>query len=601
MVAAHSGSADPAGELVNISTRALVGTGEEVMIGGFIIEDGPRQVLVQARGPELAGDGIANPLADPVLTLISLPDGQELMINDDWEDSQGSLVRSIWGDAINLTDGSASSAVVTTLLPGRYTAKVAGKDGSAGVALVEVYGIDNPGANGKLVNISTRALVGTGEEVMIGGFIIEDGSQEVLVQARGPELAGDGIANPLADPVLTLISLPDGQELMVNDDWEDDQGELVRSIWGDFINLAEGSASSAAVLTLDPGRYTAKVAGKDGTAGVALVEVYTIDNPGREALTALHNALDGANWTRSDNWGTDAPLDQWHGVSVNDRGRVTRLDLSKNGLSGDIPAEIGALESLQDLWLFGNQLSGSIPAELGNLSNLEELLLFDNQLSGPMPAEMGNLANLQTLWLYNNQLSGSIPAEMGNLANLQSIHLNDNQLMGEIPMEIGNLASLKDLWLSRNWLNGSIPAEIGNLANLEALLLDGNQLSGSIPTELGNLANLEDLWVSGNQLSGEIPVEIGGLANLQTLLLDGNGLSGEIPTELGNLDSLHDLWLSGNPLSGSIPLSLIGTPLVAFWYEETNLCVPTDAALREWLDGIEFHEGTEVDCGEGTN
>ena len=306
-----------------------------------------------------------------------------------------------------------------------------------------------------------------------------------------------------------MISLPDGMELKVNDDWEDGEGELVRSIWGDFINLADGSASSALVTTLDPGRYTAKVEGKDGSSGVALVEVYTVDHPGREALTALYDALDGANWTRSDNWGTDAPLDQWHGVRVDDRGRVIRLNLSKNGLSGDIPAEIGDLESLQNLWLFGNELSGPIPAELGNLTNLEELLLFDNQLSGPLPAEIGDLENLQTMWLYNNQLSGSIPAEIGDLENLQSLDLTNNQLIGEIPGEIGNLAGLKDLWLSRNWLNGSIPAELGDLANLEALLLDGNQLSGEIPEELGNLANLQDLWVSGNQLSGAIPVEIG--------------------------------------------------------------------------------------------
>ena len=587
---------EPAGELVNISTRALVGTGDEVMIGGFIIKDGPRQVLIQARGPELANDGIANPLADPVLALIQQSDGQELVRNDDWEDSQGSLVRSIWGDAINLADGSASSALVTTLLPGSFTAKVEGKDGTGGVALVEVYGIDNPEAEGQLVNISTRALVGTGDEVMIGGFIIEDGSQEVLVQALGPELANSGITNPLADPVLTLISLPDGMELKVNDDWEDGEGELVRSIWGDFINLADGSASSALVTTLDPGRYTAKVEGKDGSSGVALVEVYTVDYPGREALTALYDALDGANWTRSDNWGTDAPLDQWHGVRVDDRGRVIRIDLSKNGLSGDIPAEIGDLESLQDLWLFGNQLSGPIPAELGNLTNLEDLLLFDNQLSGPLPAEIGKLENLQTMWLYNNELSGSIPGEIGDLENLQSIDLSNNQLIGEIPGEIGKLAGLEDLWLSRNWLNGSIPAALGDLANLEALLLDSNQLTGELPAELGNLANLQDLWVSGNQLSGAIPVEIGGLANLQTLLLDGNGLTGGLPTELGNLDNLHDLWVSGNPLSGEIPLSLVGTPLVAFWYEETDLCVPADAALREWLDGIEIHEGSGVDC-----
>ncbi len=591
------------GRFINISTRALVETGEEVMIGGFIIEDGTRQVLIQARGPELANAGIANYLADPVLTVINTTDRQNpfrITVNDNWEDSQGQWISDLWGGSPPLTDGSLSSAAVLNLVPGNYTAKVEGKDGTAGVALVEVIGIDTPEADGRFVNISTRALVETGEEVMIGGFIIEDGARQVLIQARGPELANDGIANALADPVLTLTNTTDPDnpiELMVNDNWEqDDQGQLISDLWGGSPNLTAGSSSSALVLTLDPGNYTAKVEGKDGTTGVALVEIYGIDDTDREALTALYDTMDGANWTLSDNWGTDAPLDQWHGVSLDDRGRITRLDLSGNQLTGPLPPELGNLANLEILWLFGNQLSGPIPPELGNLANLKTLLLFDNELSGPLPAEIGNLASLQDLWLYNNQLSGPLPAEIGNLANLQSLDLFNNQLTGPIPTEIGNLANLQDLWFSDNQLSGPIPTEIGNLANLQSLLLDSNQLTGPLPPEIGNLANLQDLWFSDNQLTGPLPPEIGNLANLQSLLLDSNQLTGPLPPEIGNLANLQDLWLSHNQLSGPIPLSLVDTPLIVFWYDNTDLCVPADTTLRTWLATLQIHEGNGADC-----
>ena len=134
-------------------------------------------------------------------------------------------------------------------------------------------------ADGMLVNVSTRALVGTGDEVMIAGFIIRDGPRQVLIQALGPELGNVGISNVLADPVLTVLD-NSGMELMVNDDWEDSQGQEVTDAWGGNPNLMAGSASSAAILTLQPGNYTAIVSGKNGTTGVALLEVYGIDSSG---------------------------------------------------------------------------------------------------------------------------------------------------------------------------------------------------------------------------------------------------------------------------------------------------------------------------------
>ena len=193
----------------------------------------------------------------------------------------------------------------------------------------------------------------------------------------------------------------------------------------------------------------------------------------RAALEALYDATNGANWSSNDNWKTDEPLGQWFGVRINNSdGRVTRLDLSYNQLSGTIPAELGNLSSLTELELGGNQLSGTIPVELGNLTRLTTLDLNYNQLSGTIPAELGNLTRLTTLRLDDNQLSGTIPVELGNLTSLTTLRLDDNQLSGTIPAELGNLTRLTWLELADNQLSGTIPAELGNLTRLLVLSVD---------------------------------------------------------------------------------------------------------------------------------
>ncbi len=622
------------GKFVNLSTRALVETGDEVMIGGFIIEDSARQVLIQARGPELVDDGISNALADPVLTVTNTTDRHnpiELMVNDNWEDSQGQWVANLWRGNPNLMAGSLSSAAILTLVPGKYTAKVEGKDGSAGVALVEVYGIDAVGADGKFVNLSTRALVETGDEVMIGGFIIEDSARLVLIQARGPELVDDGISNALADPVLTVTNTTDRHnpiELMVNDNWEDSQGQLVSDLWGGSPTLTAGSLSSAAVLVLSPGEYTAKVEGKDGSAGVALVEVYGIDPPAdRETLRALYNATDGANWIDQTNWLSDLPLDQWHGVSVDDLGRVTGLDLSANRLSGPIPAVLADLANLGHLYLDNNNLSGPIPIELADLP-LERFFYFNTGLCVPediqfqewltsIPDHGGtgtscasgdilvalynatdgpNWTN-NTNWATNapvGEWHGVVTDAFGAVTHLQ---LNNNNLSGPIAAQLGNLSKLQELDLSDNNLSGPIPVQLGNLDYLAQLQLDDNNLSGSIPAELSRLANLTRLDLGYNDLSGSIPAELGRLANLGHLYLNNNNLSGPILSELANLANLTRLHLGDNPLlSGPLPLSLAKLPLEQFFYSSTGLCFPADVQFQAWLTSIPDHDGTERIC-----
>ena len=182
------------------------------------------------------------------------------------------------------------------------------------------------------------------------------------------------------------------------------------------------------------------------------------------ALVALYNATNGGNWGNNTNWLSNQPLGEWHGVTTDSAGRVTKLDLKCNNLTGSLPAAVGSLASLASLNLIGNcsptvnRLTGEIPAELGRLSNLRRLVLDGNRLSGPIPPELGRLSNLTHLTMHTNRLSGPIPPELGRLSNLTHLSLSGNQLSGAIPRELGGLSNLEELWLSRNsGLSGPLP------------------------------------------------------------------------------------------------------------------------------------------------
>ena len=310
--------------------------------------------------------------------------------------------------------------------------------------------------------------------------------------------------------------------------------------------LAEGSVEITATL-------------KGLSASVELIAV----SPDRVALVALFESANGKSWSNSDNWGTDAPLNEWYGVELDSLGRVRSVNLSANNLAGNVPPEIGGLTELRELHLEANLLEGALPPEIGRLENLRWLGLSGNRLTGSLPPEIGELANLGILDLSFNEFTGSLPPEVTRLSSLLYMGLFSNGLTGAIPPEIGGLESLRFLDLAYNRLTEPIPPEIGDLRELESLLLfgndskpeEGNRLTGAIPPEIGNLANLRTLNLGANRLEGPIPPELGKLAKLDSLALYSNLLT-SIPPELGDLAGLRHLSLYGNRLTGSIPAEL---------------------------------------------
>ena len=173
----------------------------------------------------------------------------------------------------------------------------------------------------------------------------------------------------------------------------------------------------------------------------------------RAVLIALYEATRGDEWSYNTNWlNSTYPLARWYGVRTDHEGRVTRLFLSDNDLTGPVPKALGNLTNLQSLWLDGNGLTGRIPEALGNLTNLQYLWLSGNELTGPIPEALGNLTNLQYLWLSGNGLTGPIPEALGNLTNLQILGLDSNGLTGPIPEALGNLTNLRYLYLGGNGL-----------------------------------------------------------------------------------------------------------------------------------------------------
>jgi uncharacterized protein GlcG (DUF336 family) len=258
-------------KLANIATRVNVGTGDNQLIGGFIVTgDQPKRVIVRVIGPSLNQLGIGSALSDPTLELRDQA-GALIAANDNWADTQEAEIEATGIPPVN----ELESAIVRTLAPGSYTAIAGGKEGATGTAVVEVYDL-NQISNSTLANISARGAVSPNSDVMIGGFIVfgNGGNTRVLVRSVGPSLAASGVPNPMPDPTLELRDV-NGTLIVANDNWKDGpQTEIEETTLAPANDL-----ESAVVTTLPSGPYTAVIHERNGQSGVGLVEVYNLQNP----------------------------------------------------------------------------------------------------------------------------------------------------------------------------------------------------------------------------------------------------------------------------------------------------------------------------------
>ena len=280
-LAQETATLPPPAQSLNISTRGDVQTGEDVLIGGFIITgESPKQVIIRALGPSLALSQVSGFLADPVLTLYD-SNNTVITSNDNWKDNSAADQMIITDNMLDQYQGATinddESIVVQTLDPGAYTAIVSGVADGTGVALVEVYDIDS--ADGQLANISTRGFISTDQNVLIGGFILgpeTDGAPQIVVRAIGPSLVDKGVTNAIADPILSVMDA-NANVIAANDNWADDENATTITDDGLAPTGTNSNFESAVLIIPQPGEYTAIVSGVTATTtGVGLVEVYNL-------------------------------------------------------------------------------------------------------------------------------------------------------------------------------------------------------------------------------------------------------------------------------------------------------------------------------------
>jgi Leucine-rich repeat (LRR) protein len=325
----------------------------------------------------------------------------------------------------------------------------------------------------------------------------------------------------------------------------------------------------------------------------------------RDALVAFYNSTNGASWVNNTGWlGAAGTECDWFGVDCDEtQSNVVRIDLAFNGLTGELPQEIGNLTKLGALALWDNQIGGTLPESITTLDNLWFIEITFSQITGPLPASISNLQSLVFMRLHDNRFTGEIPPNIGQLTNLEELYLGGNQFTGTIPDSIGSLTKLRAFGVNNNDLTGPLPESIGNLTELEGIGLSYNRLSGRLPESISNLkklanfnidfndfegplpsgfgdltelvhvallnnrlsgplpsfAKLKKLWLFRaelNRFEGNIPADIGDATSLVWLDLWSNRLTGPIPDSIGNLPNIEVLGLSENRLSGSIPTSI---------------------------------------------
>ena len=393
----------------------------------------------------------------------------------------------------------------------------------------------------------------------------------VTIPAR-EVVEGDTLRLPAAD----YFTDPDGDRLSYQAFTSNDEVAVVR-VEGDFL-VIEALARGRAVLA-----WRAEDPSGASTSTQFVLHVVLPRSEDHAVLVALHEALNGPEWGRTENWLSHEPISEWEGVSTDGDRRVTSLWLSYNNLRGAFPSEIGRLTSLQSLGLAGNKLTGTLPEALANLPDLQSLYINHNQMSGDLSV-LDRLDQLTDVNARSNSFTGPIPESFTRPRIMWAIDLGKNRLTGSIPAGLGNLSKTHTLYLDGNELTGPIPPELGQLPLLSLLDLGDNNLTGPIPPELGQLSFLYTLDLGDNELTGPIPTALGSLPRIWDLFLGGNDLEGGAPAELSYLrGSLEVLDISRNPkLTGPIPSSWTDLRLRRMMANDTDLCLPSTEEFREW-------------------
>lgn len=261
----------------NVSTRLPVGTGDDVLIEGFIVQ-GPagstKKIMVRALGPFLTQFGVTDALANPTLEIRGA--GNAIVaVNNDWKNTQvggiitGDQAAEITGSGL-APSNDLESAIIADLTPGNYTAVMRGLNNTTGTGIVDAYDM-SAASPARLANVATRGLIQPGDKLMIAGFIIQNGSVRAVIRAIGPSLAQFGITNALPDTTLQIRE-PNGAIVIENDDWQSNPQQKQEL---EATGLQPGNSLEAAVVaTLQPGQYTAQVRGKPESTGTGVVEVY---------------------------------------------------------------------------------------------------------------------------------------------------------------------------------------------------------------------------------------------------------------------------------------------------------------------------------------
>ncbi|MDA7916626.1 glycoside hydrolase [bacterium] len=266
--------------LTNLSTRGLSGDGLEKMVPAFVTAGEGATVLLRAVGPTLTDFGVSAPMVDPSLAVTPAPTTGSGR-NDNWQDANGATASNFTTfGAFALPDGSADAALLATLGSGPSTAAITSTEVGNRVVLTELY-LDAESSDARLTNLSTRAPVGTGDGVLIGGFVITGESpRRCLIRAAGESLADFGITSPLIDPRLQIFPSGSTQAIAYNDDWKTGPSSTNIANEGGRVGafyFRDNSRDAALIVTLDPGAYTAVVSGVDETTGISLVEIYLLE------------------------------------------------------------------------------------------------------------------------------------------------------------------------------------------------------------------------------------------------------------------------------------------------------------------------------------